>query len=51
MKANMAGGKPHDNLKDSIPERLKPIFFEGKSKPDLFKDFDCIGFEANNCLV
>ena len=35
----------------TIPTMMKQYFFEGKKAPDLLKEYDVIGFEADHCLV
>jgi hypothetical protein len=36
---------------DPIPERLKPMFFANQLPPDILKDYDCIGFDADHCII
>ena len=34
-----------------IPPTIKPYFLTHKSVPCLTKDYDCVGFEMDNCLI
>ena len=36
---------------DTIPAELKEFFFAGKHPPNLNKDYDVIGFDADHCMV
>jgi len=36
---------------DPIPQSIKDIFFKGVQPPNLSKDYDAIGFDADHCLV
>jgi hypothetical protein len=38
-------------IKDTIPAEVKKHFFQGVSPPDLLKDYDVIGFDADHCIV
>jgi len=47
-------GPPQDfgsSLQDTIPASLKQSIFVGKSIPDLCKDYDVLGFDADHCIV
>lgn len=37
--------------KDTIPSEVKQNFFKDVKKPNLLKDYDAIGFDADHCLV
>jgi hypothetical protein len=37
--------------RDTVPTSLKRDFFENKTPPCLFKDYDVIGFSVDHCLV
>jgi hypothetical protein len=30
---------------------MKPWFFKDQKQPNLMEDYDCVGFDVNNCLV
>ena len=36
---------------DTVPPTYKKHFFPGVKMPNLSKDYDCIGFDADHCLV
>mmetsp|Transcript_1328 Transcript_1328/g.1717 ORF Transcript_1328/g.1717 Transcript_1328/m.1717 type:complete len:85 (+) Transcript_1328:14-268(+) len=36
---------------DPIPQSVKDIFFKGKTVPNLSKDYDAVGFDADHCFV
>ena len=36
---------------DTIPASLKSSLFSGREAPDLGRDYDVIGFDADHCLV
>ena len=36
---------------DTIPPKLKQIFFKDKSVPNLIRDYHVVGFDADHCLV
>jgi 5' nucleotidase family len=36
---------------DTIPAEIKKYFFQDRSQPNLFTDYDAIGFDADHCIV
>ena len=40
-----------EKIRDTIPESLKKHFYTGKTVPNLSKDYDAVGFDADHCLV
>ena len=34
-----------------MPKGLKPWFWSEKAQPDILKDYDAVGFDADNCFV
>ena len=36
---------------NTIPGTMQGVFFEGIIQPDLLKDYDVMGFDADHCLV
>ena len=36
---------------DTIPASIKSHFWNEKTKPDLLKDYDVIGFDVDNCIA
>jgi hypothetical protein len=38
-------------LADTIPPDIKKHYFTDKEIPDLVKEYDVIGFDADHCLV
>jgi hypothetical protein len=36
---------------DTIPIAVKPYYFDGKKAPDLVNGYQCVGFDADHCLV
>jgi hypothetical protein len=36
---------------DTIPLALKDHYFFNRSPPDLVREYDVIGFDADNCMV
>lgn len=36
---------------DTIPPEIKNYFFSDVTKPDLLRDYDVLGFDADHCLV
>lgn len=40
-----------ENRMDPIPPSVKKHFFKDKSVPNLSKNYDAIGFDADMCLV
>jgi hypothetical protein len=42
------GGGPRQ---DTIPPEVKRHFFQGVEPPNLLRDYDVIGFDADHCMV
>ena len=40
-----------DGRKDTIPHEVKQHFFQDILPPNLYKDYDVIGFDADHCIV
>ena len=40
-----------EDLNDTIPQPIKQAFFADKTMPDLYSDYDVIGFDADHCIV
>ena len=36
---------------DPLPQSFKTLFYQGVDPPNLTRDFDVIGFDADHCLV
>lgn len=37
--------------RDTIPKEVKEHFFKDREMPNLLKDYDVIGFDADHCVV
>ncbi len=42
---------PNEGLIDTVPNDIKQYFFTNKSMPNLIKDYDVLGFDADHCIV
>ena len=40
-----------NNASDTIPPKVKEHFFHGKTMPDLCKEYQVVGFDADHCIV
>ena len=47
----MEGNNQKSTKVDTIPPSVKKHFYTDKSPPNLTRDFDAVGFDADHCLV